>query len=43
MLILSAGSMLLKARIGDVQRFVRITEPNLTEFLAAGKKFTFWN
>ncbi|XP_068569744.1 uncharacterized protein [Cebidichthys violaceus] len=27
--------MLLKAKLGGVQKFVRITEPNLTEFLAA--------
>ncbi|KAJ8274817.1 hypothetical protein COCON_G00094420 [Conger conger] len=30
-----ATSMLLKVKLGDVQKFVRITEPNLTEFLSA--------
>ncbi|XP_045069158.1 uncharacterized protein LOC123491654 isoform X7 [Coregonus clupeaformis] len=29
------GSMLLKAKLGDVQKFVRITEPNLKDFLIA--------
>lgn len=43
MLIISAGSMLLKAKLGGVQRFIRIAEPNLTEFLIAGKKCTLWN
>ena len=32
--------MLIKARLGDVQKFVRITEPDLKEFLIAGKKLT---
>lgn len=32
------GSMLLKVRLGDAQKFVRITEPNLTDFLDAGKE-----
>lgn len=30
--------MLLKVRLGDAQKFVRITEPNLTDFLDAGKE-----
>lgn len=29
--------MLLKVKLGDAQKFVKITEPNLTEFLNAGK------
>lgn len=33
--------MLLKVKLGDVQKFVRITEPNLTEFLSAGKKLGY--
>lgn len=36
----AAGIMLIKTRLGDVQKFVRITEPNLKEFLVAGKKST---
>lgn len=32
-----AGTMLIKTRLGDVQKFVRLTEPNLKEFLIAGK------
>lgn len=35
--------MLLKVKLGDVQKFVRITEPNLTEFLSAGKKLGYLN
>ncbi|XP_035986184.1 uncharacterized protein LOC105918575 isoform X1 [Fundulus heteroclitus] len=30
-----SGNMLLKTKLGDVQKFVRITEPNLKEFLVA--------
>ncbi len=30
--------MLIKARLGDVQKFVKITESDLKEFLIAGKK-----
>ncbi len=33
-------TMLLKARLGEVQKYVRITEPDLKEFLIAGKKWT---
>lgn len=35
-----AGTMLIKARLGDVQKFVRIMELDLKEFLIAGKKLT---
>lgn len=38
--LFSAGTMLIKTRLGDVQKFVRISEPNLTEFLNAGKKLS---
>ncbi len=33
--------VLLKASLGDVQEFVRITEPDMKEFLIAGKKWTW--
>lgn len=32
--------MLIKARLGDIQKFVRVTEPHLKEFLIAGKKLS---
>ena len=32
--------MLIKARLGDVQKFVKITEPDLKEFLIAGRTLT---
>lgn len=31
---------MIKARLGDVQKFVRITAPDLKEFLIAGKELT---
>ncbi|XP_028331324.1 uncharacterized protein LOC114481113 [Gouania willdenowi] len=31
----SAGTMLIKARLGDIQKFVRVTEPHLKDFLIA--------
>lgn len=34
--------MLLKVKLGGVQKYVKITEPNLTEFLAAGKIYFFF-
>ncbi|XP_048865910.1 uncharacterized protein LOC125739637 isoform X1 [Brienomyrus brachyistius] len=33
--LLSTGSMLLKAKLGGVQKFVRVSEPSLKEFLIA--------
>lgn len=35
-----AGTMLIKARLGSVQNFVRIMELDLKEFLIASKKLT---
>ena len=32
--------MLIKARLGDIQKFVRVTEPHMKEFLIAGKKLS---